>query len=95
MQKNLVAGIALHIQRGLQVDDPLVRVPVLSEQITFMLPKFSIEARRLTITLAFAIRLAPWARLMLMIAGNNCGVSPTASATKKARIQGPAGGGTR
>ena len=31
---------------------PSVSVPVLSEQSTFMLPKFSIEARRLTITFA-------------------------------------------
>ena len=48
-----------------------------------MLPKFSIEASRLTITFPCAIRLAPWARLILMIAGNSCGVSPTASAKRK------------
>ena len=48
-----------------------------------MLPKFSIDASRLTMTLARAIRLAPWARLMLMIAGSSCGVSPTASAREK------------
>ena len=48
-----------------------------------MLPKFSIDARRLTITFACAMRLAPWARLMLMIAGSSCGVSPTASAMEK------------
>jgi hypothetical protein len=48
-----------------------------------MLPKFSIDDRRLTITLPAAMRLAPWARLMLMIAGSSCGVSPTATAREK------------
>ncbi len=48
-----------------------------------MLPRFSIAASRLTITFCRAIRFAPWARLMLMIAGSNCGVSPTANASEK------------
>ena len=46
-----------------------------------MLPKFSIAASRFTITFLSAIRRAPWERLMLMIAGSSCGVSPTASAS--------------
>ena len=48
----------------------------------FMLPKFSIEERRLIITFFSAMRLAPCERLMLMIAGNSCGVRPTASASE-------------
>ena len=60
---------------------PSVSVPVLSAQSTFMLPKFSIEARRFTITFRDAIRFAPWARLMAMIAGSSWGVSQTARAT--------------
>ena len=55
--------------------------PVLSEHSTFMLPKFSIAASRLTITLSSAMRRAPCARFTLMIAGSSCGVSPTASAS--------------
>ena len=47
-----------------------------------MLPKFSIAARRLTITLFCAIRFAPWARFILIIAGKSCGVSPTANASE-------------
>ena len=62
---------------------PSVSVPVLSEQRTSMLPKFSIEARRFTITLPLAIILAPCARLILIMAGKSCGVSPTASASEK------------
>lgn len=45
---------------------PSVRVPVLSVHRMSMLPKFSIDVRCLTMTLEEAIRLAPWARLMLM-----------------------------
>ena len=60
---------------------PSVIVPVLSEQSTFMLPKFSIAARRFTITFSWAMRRAPCERLIVMIAGSSCGVSPTASAS--------------
>jgi len=48
-----------------------------------MLPKFSIDDSRRTITLPAAIRFAPWARLMLMMAGSSCGVRPTATASEK------------
>ncbi len=58
----------------------MVRVPVFPEHNTFILPKFSIEVRRLTTTFCCAIRLAPWERLTLMMAGNSCGVRPTANA---------------
>ena len=50
---------------------PSVNVPVLSEQSTSMLPKFSIAAKRFTTTRWRAMRRAPWARLTLMIAGSN------------------------
>jgi hypothetical protein len=39
-----------------------------------MAPKFSIDARRLTITFALAIRLAARARLILTIASGSCGI---------------------
>jgi hypothetical protein len=62
---------------------PSVIVPVLSEQSTFMLPKFSMADSCFTMTFLAAMRFAPWARLILMIAGSNCGVRPTASASEK------------
>jgi len=52
----------------------------LSEHSTSMEPKFSIEARRFTITWALTIRAAPRARLTLMMVGRSCGVNPTARA---------------
>ncbi|VVB89993.1 Uncharacterised protein [uncultured archaeon] len=48
-----------------------------------MLPKFSIQARRLTITFCDAMRFAPCERFTLIIAGRSCGVRPTASAREK------------
>ncbi len=50
-KENLVA-VPPHSHRGLipPLLIPSVRVPVLSEQMIFMLPKFSIEASRFTIT---------------------------------------------
>ena len=42
-----------------------------------MLPKFSIAARRFTITRRRAMLRAPWARFTLMIAGSSWGVRPT------------------
>ena len=84
VEQDLLALLALaRPARSARRTTPSVSVPVLSEQSTFMLPKFSMDARRLTITFAGAMRLAPWARLMLMIAGSSCGVSPTASAREK------------
>ena len=83
VEKDLLAFVALHIDSGMELHAPSVRVPVLSEQRTFILPKFSMEARRLTMTFFDAMRFAPWERLMLMIAGSSCGVSPTAKANAK------------
>ncbi len=50
-----------------------------------MLPKFSMADRRRTITPALAMASEPRDRLMLMIAGSNCGVRPTARASEKSR----------
>ncbi|MNN13315.1 hypothetical protein D3C81_1263440 [compost metagenome] len=55
-------------------------VPVLSEHKIFILPKFSIAERRLTMTFCAAIFFAPVERLTVIITGSNCGVSPTARA---------------
>ena len=52
---------------------PSVRVPVLSVHSTSMLPKFSMAARRLTMTFCSAMRRAPCARLTLMMAGRSWG----------------------
>ena len=52
-------------------------VPVLSEHITVMEPKFSMEFNFLTITPCSDILLAPCDKLTLIIAGNICGVRPT------------------
>ena len=59
---------------------PAVSVPVLSVHSTSMLPRFSIEFSRRTITPSFAMRLAPCDRVMLTMAGSSSGVRPTASA---------------
>ena len=67
---------------SLSVTLPSVIVPVLSEQRIFIQPKFSMEASRFTITCCFAIALAPTERFTLIIAGNNCGVKPTANANE-------------
>ena len=58
-------------------------VPVLSVHSTSMLPKFSMEFRRRTITPRLAICCAPWESVMLMMAGRSSGVRPTASASAK------------
>ena len=46
-----------------------------------MLPKLGIAARLFTITFFFAIRIAPRARVIVVIIGRNSGVRPTARAT--------------
>ena len=55
----------------------------MSVHSTFMLPKFSIDESRLTITLRSALRFAPAARLLLTMAGRCFGVSPAANAMEK------------
>ena len=64
------------------VSRPSVSVPVLSEQRTVMLPRFSIEASRRTMVFSAAIREAPCARFTATMAGRSCGVRPMASASE-------------
>lgn len=65
---------------------PSVMVPVLSVHSVSMLPKFSMEFRRLTMTPCFVICWAPLERLMVMMAGRSSGAMPTARATAKSRV---------
>ena len=60
-------------------------MPVLSVHSTSMLPKFSMDASRRTMTPARAMACEPLARLVLMMAGSSCGVRPTASATENSK----------
>lgn len=55
-----------------------VRVPVLSEQTTVVLPNASTAGRRRTIARRRAIRLTPTARAIVMIAGMPSGMAATA-----------------
>ena len=58
-----------------------VSVPVLSEQITVVLPSASTAGRWRMIARRLAMRPTPIARVMLMAAGRPSGIAPTASAT--------------
>ena len=51
----------------------VVRVPVLSEQMTEVQPRVSTEGRLLTIAFFFAIRRVPKARQVVMTAGRPMG----------------------
>ena len=59
----------------------VVKVPVLSEQITDVHPKVSTDGSERTIAFFLAIRLVPKARQVVMTAGNPSGIAATASAT--------------
>ena len=59
----------------------LVRVPVLSEQMTVVHPRVSTDYRRLTMQLFAAIFLVPSARHVVITAGKPSGMAATASAT--------------
>ena len=59
---------------------PFVMVPVLSEHITVIEPKFSMEFSFFTITPCADILFAPCDKFTLIIAGNICGVNPTDNA---------------
>ena len=59
----------------------VVRVPVLSEQITFVQPRVSTLGRFLTIAFFWAIFLVPRARQAVMTAARPSGIAATASAT--------------
>ena len=59
----------------------VVKVPVLSEQITEVQPKVSTDGRERTIEFFLAIRLVPKARQVVMTAGRPSGIAATAKAT--------------
>jgi hypothetical protein len=59
----------------------VVRVPVLSEQMTVVQPSVSTLGSRRTIALRFAILRVPSARQVVMTAGRPSGIAATASAT--------------
>lgn len=59
----------------------LVKVPVLSEQITVVQPKVSTEGSFLTIAFYLAILLDPKARQVVITAGRPSGIAATAKAT--------------
>jgi hypothetical protein len=66
----------------LQVDILLVvRVPVLSEQITVVDPRVSTEGRDLTMAFFLAIFMVPRARQVVITAGRPSGMAATARAT--------------
>jgi hypothetical protein len=59
----------------------VVKVPVLSEQITVVHPKVSTEFNFLTIAFYFAILLLPKAKQVVITAGSPSGIAATAKAT--------------
>lgn len=59
----------------------VVRVPVLSEQITEVQPSVSTDGRLRTIAFFFAMRLVPRARQVVITAGKPSGIAATAKAT--------------
>lgn len=59
----------------------VVRVPVLSEQMTEVHPSVSTEGRLLTMAFFLAMRRVPSARHVVMTAGRPSGMAATARAT--------------
>jgi len=59
----------------------VVRVPVLSEQMTVVQPRVSTLISLLTIDLCLAILLVPRARQVVITAGSPSGMAATAKAT--------------
>ncbi len=59
----------------------MVKVPVLSEQITDVQPNVSTDGNDLTIAFFAAIRLVPKAKHVVMTAGKPSGIAATAKAT--------------
>jgi len=60
----------------------VVRVPVLSEQMTEVQPRVSTEGRLRTMAFFLAMRRVPSARQVVMTAGRPSGMAATASATE-------------
>lgn len=63
-----------------------VRVPVLSEQMTVVLPRVSMVGRRRTTARRRAIRVTPMARVTVTAAGSPSGIAPTASAMAAVKV---------
>ena len=63
-----------------------VRVPVLSAQMTVVLPRVSTAGRRRMTAPRWAIRATPIARVIVTAAGRPSGIAPTASATAAVNI---------
>ena len=59
----------------------VVKVPVLSEQMTEVQPRVSTDGKERTIEFFFAMRLVPRARQVVMTAGRPSGMAATAKAT--------------
>jgi hypothetical protein len=57
-----------------------VRVPVLSEQITVVLPRVSTAGNLRMMARRWAMRATPMASVMVTAAGRPSGMAPTASA---------------
>ena len=76
-----VDGAPAGLQARSSRTTPTVSVPVLSVHSVSIAPKFSMAARRRTITPPAAMRWAPRASVRLMTAGSSSGARPTASAT--------------
>ena len=64
----------------------MVRVPVLSEQITPAQPRVSTAGSFLTMALYFTIRCTPRASTMVTMAGRPSGMAATARATADMNI---------
>ena len=69
----------------------MVRVPVLSEQITVVHPKVSTDGSLRTMAFSSAIRRVPRARQVVMTAGSPSGMAATARATATCRETDPMG----
>ena len=84
LQKHLVAGIAFHVQRGLQAHDAFGQGAGLVGADHVYAAEVLDGSQPFHDHLGLRHPLGTSSdRLMLMIAGNNCGVSPTASANEK------------
>lgn len=74
----------LRAETGLTLDTLIwfvVKVPVLSEQITFVLPSVSTDGSERTMAFLRAIFFVPRARQVVMTAGRPSGMAATARAT--------------
>lgn len=75
--------IILFIQLSYRLTDIwlVVKVPVLSEQMTDVQPKVSTDGKDRTMAFFLAIRLVPRAKQVVITAGKPSGIAATARAT--------------